>query len=193
LYVDPGVNDLIDFNEIDLNYVAESAFLHLTSFVGDNPLQAQIKLVESLPDVKATLDPGELYARRGWSKMKPLIERCFAVFPNENELKLLTGEGCEEGAKRLIEAGVKIVAVKLGRRGCYVTDGTEEYFIEPFKVRVVDTTGAGDAFCAGFLYGLIKNKSLKDCGVLGNFVASRCIMKMGAREGLPTPEELPKI
>ncbi|MEM2517830.1 MAG: PfkB family carbohydrate kinase, partial [Candidatus Bathyarchaeia archaeon] len=52
------------------------------------------------------------------------------------------------------------------------------------------TTGAGDAFCAGFLYGLSNNKSLKECAKLGNFVASRCITKMGARTGLPRLEEL---
>ena len=56
--------------------------------------------------------------------------------------------------------GVKIVAVKLGGKGCYVTDGEEKLDVEPFKVKVVDTTGAGDAFCAGFLYGLINDKSL---------------------------------
>ena len=193
LYVDPGVNDLIDFNEIDLDYVSESTFLHLTSFVGERPLKTQIELAESLSDMKVTLDPGELYARRGWSMMRPLMERCFAVFPNENELRLLTGADSKEGAKRLIETGVSIVAVKLGRRGCYVTDGVKKYLIEPFKVKVVDTTGAGDAFCAGFLYGLVRNKPLKECGVLGNLVASRCITKIGAREGLPKLRDLPGV
>jgi ribokinase len=80
----------------------------------------------------------------------------------------------------------------LGNKGCYVTDGKESHSIEAFKVKVVDTTGAGDAFCAGFLYGLISDKSLYECGKLGNFVASRCIMKMGARPGLPTIEDLKK-
>jgi ribokinase len=62
--------------------------------------------------------------------------------------------------------------------------------IEAFKVKVVDTTGAGDAFCAGFLYGLLRDKSLYECGRLGNFVASRCTMKMGARTGLPLAKDL---
>ena len=193
LYVDPGVNDLIDSHEIDLGYVSESTFLHLTSFVGEKPLEAQIRLVNRLADVKVTLDPGELYARRGWSGMKSLIEKCFAVFPNENELRLLTCEDHEKGAKRLIDAGVSIVAVKLGKQGCYVTDGTQELLIEPFKARVTDTTGAGDAFCAGFLYGLVEKKPLRECGTLGNFVASRCIVKLGAREGLPRLDELSRI
>jgi ribokinase len=60
-------------------------------------------------------------------------------------------------------------------------------------VKVVDTTGAGDAFCAGFLYGLIKNKSLSECGRLANFVASRCVMEMGARAGLPYVKDLASI
>ena len=111
--------------------------------------------------------------------------------PNSLELTLLTGEidYCK-GADIMIGRGVKIVAVKLGGDGCYVTDGHERYRIEPFKVDTVDTTGAGDAFCAGFLYGLVNGKNLLECGRLGNFVASRCVTKMGARAGLPVAEDL---
>ena len=90
----------------------------------------------------------------------------------------------------MIDRGVKIVAVKLGGDGCYVTDGRERHCLEAFKVKVVDTTGAGDAFCAGFLYGLVKKKSLYECGRLGNFAGSRCVMKMGARTGLPFAKDL---
>jgi ribokinase len=71
-----------------------------------------------------------------------------------------------------------------------VTDGEQSQHVEAFKVDVVDTTGAGDAFCAGFLYGLIRDKSLEQCGRIGNFVASRCIERMGARPGLPTLKDL---
>ncbi|MBS7608029.1 carbohydrate kinase family protein [Candidatus Bathyarchaeota archaeon] len=192
LYVNPGVNDTIRFEEIDLDYVSKTKFLHLTSFVGEESFESQKKLVESLPErVKVSLDPGELYARKGLQKLKPIISRCFVLMPNAKELAIMTGEeDYVAGAKTLLDAGVKIVAVKLGSRGCYVTNGRENHHIEAFKVKVVDTTGAGDAFCAGFLYGLINNKSLKDCGRLGNFVASRCITKMGARAGLPRLEEL---
>lgn len=192
LYVDPGVNDIIDFEEINLDYAVKTNFLHLTSFVGEKSFEAQKKLVENLPEnVKVSLDPGELYARKGIEKLMSMIRRCFVLMPNAKEITLLTGEeDYVAGAERLLEMGVKIVAVKLGSRGCYVTNGEESHHIEAFKVNVVDSTGAGDAFCAGFLYGLLKNKSLKECGRLGNFVASRCIMKMGARTGLPRLEEL---
>ncbi len=192
LYVDPGVNDTIEFEEINLEYLGSAKFLHLTSFVGDKSLKAQKRLVEALSGIKLSLDPGELYARKGLEALKPLIKRTFVAFLNNNEMRLLTGKSYREGSKALLNTGIAVVAVKLGKRGCYVTDGQKAHLVEPYKVKVVDTTGAGDAFCAGFLYGLTKNKELYECGKLGNFVASRCIMEMGAREGLPKFSDLPE-
>ncbi|MEM3596975.1 MAG: carbohydrate kinase family protein [Candidatus Bathyarchaeia archaeon] len=192
LYVDPGVNDTIEFNEINKEYAFNTQFLHLTSFVGEKSFQTQKRLVEILPEnVKVSFDPGELYARKGLVVLKPIIRRTFVLMPNQREIELLTKtKDYRKGAEVLLEKGVKIVAVKLGGNGCYVTDGKEEHHVGRFNVKVVDTTGAGDAFCAGFLYGLINGKSLYECGRLGNFVASRCIMKMGARTGLPRVNDL---
>jgi ribokinase len=191
LYVDPGVNDRIEFNEIKKEYAFQTRFLHLTSFVGEKSFQTQKRMIEALPQtVKLSFDPGELYARKG-STLESIVEKTFVLMPNLNELELLTKTtDYRKGAKVLLKKGVEIVAVKLGSKGCYVTDGKESHNVEPFKVKVVDTTGAGDAFCAGFLYGLISGKNLYECGRIGNFVASRCIMKVGARAGLPTVTDL---
>lgn len=192
LYIDSGVNDTIKVNEVSAEYAAQARFLHLTSFVGDEPFQAQKKLLSALPNsVKVSFDPGALYARKRLARLEPIIKKTHVLMPNAVELELLTGEAdyCK-GADFMVGKSVKIVAVKLGSAGCYVTDGRERHLIEPFKVKVVDTTGAGDAFCAGFLYGLLSAKSLYECGRLGNFVASRCVMKMGARAGLPYAKDL---
>jgi ribokinase len=89
------------------------------------------------------------------------------MMPNALELELLTGEtDYPKGSKMIIDMGVQIVAVKLGNKGCYVTNGQEKRTIQPFKVPVTDTTGAGDAFNAGFLYGLLNGKPLLECGSL---------------------------
>ena len=192
LYIDSGVNDTIEMQEIDTMYALKTKFLHLTSFVGEKSFQTQIELLKRMPDgVKVSFDPGALYARKRLSKLEPILKKTYVMMPNSGELEKLTdiAEYCR-GADFLLQKGVKIVAVKLGSRGCYVTDGRESHLIEAFKVNVVDTTGAGDAFCAGFLYGLIKEKSLSECGRIGNFVASRCVMKMGARSGLPRVDDL---
>ena len=192
LYINSGVNDTIEPREINIGYVSQAKFLHLSSFVGEKSIRAQKKLLANLPsDVKISFDPGSVYARQGFVAIEPIIRSSYVLMPNAVELEQLTGEPdyCK-GADFMIEMGVKIVAVKLGSKGCYVTDGRERLRIEPFPVKVVDTTGAGDAFCAGFLYGLINNKSLYECGRLGNFVASRSVMKMGARAGLPYAKDL---
>ncbi|MFQ6075729.1 MAG: carbohydrate kinase family protein, partial [Candidatus Bathyarchaeia archaeon] len=157
----------------------------LTSFVGEKPLEAQRKLVDSLSRTRVTLDPGEIYAMRGLASLRRMLRKCFALFPNESELKLLTGKGYKRGSECLLNEGVRIVGVKLGSRGCYVTDGEEAHLVEAYDAEVVDTTGAGDAFCAGFLYGLVRDMGLYECGRLGNLIASHCIRRMGAREGLP--------
>jgi len=192
LYIDPGVNDTIESKDISADYALQAGFLHLTSFVGRKSFEAQKKLLQALPGgVKVSLDPGALYARMGMSKLLPIVERAFVLMPNAGELELLTDEAeYRAGAKVLLKKGVSIVAVKLASKGCYVTDGKESHQIEAFKVKVVDTTGAGDAFDAGFLYGLIRGKNLYECGRIGNFVASRCVMKMGARAGLPRLKDL---
>ena len=67
----------------------------------------------------------------------------------------------------------------------------KEVKIRTFKIKPLRITGAGDAWNAGFLYGILENKSLLDCGKLGNYVASKCIAKTGARSGLPRTIDLP--
>ncbi len=192
LYINSGVNDTITLDDVNPNYIARAHLLHLTSFVGEIPFQTQKRILDVIPNsVKISIDPGALYARKGYAALEPILKRVYVLMPNAIELELLTGKvGYCKGADIMVGKGAKIVAVKLGDNGCYITDGHERHLIEPFKVNVVDTTGAGDAFCAGFLYGLANQKSLYECGRLGNFVASRCVMKLGARAGLPFAPEL---
>jgi ribokinase len=193
LYIQSGVNDDIAPEEIKAAYVNQAQFIHLTSFVGDKSFETQKQIVAALPEnVKVSFDPGVLYVRKGFEALEFLIKRSYVLMPNSLELEILTGtKNIEKGAAKLLGCGVKIVVVKLGAEGCYVTDGKETHTIAPLKVPVVDTTGAGDAFCAGFLYGLLNQKSLKVCGELGNFVGSQSVTKMGARAGLPYEKDLP--
>ena len=191
LCVDPGANDELSFEEVDVSYVGGADFIHVTSFVGNGPFEAQKRLLCCLSNARVSFDPGELYARRGLNALRPMLRRSHVVFPNEMELKLLTGKNIETGAEALIGEGVSIVAVKLGGEGCYVTDGKQCLQVPALRVKVVDTTGAGDAFCAGFLHGLLEGKSLRVCGEIANFVAACKIRRPGARDGLPLLSELP--
>ncbi len=187
IVVDPGVNDTIAFDEIDLDYVSKFRLLHLTSFVcklGRDSFESQKRLVKEFEGI-VSFDPGSIYAERGLKEIESIVRRTTVFMPNEGEIKALTGLDYREGAELVLGMGVEVVVVKLGERGCYVTDGRREIELPALKVNVVDTTGAGDAFNAGFLYGYLKGKDLEECGRLGNYVASMCVQRVGAREGLP--------
>jgi ribokinase len=193
LYVDPGVNDLIEYNELQMEYINSSTILHLTSFVGSS-YKAQEKVLKEIEeDIIVSLDPGRIYAERGLSFLKNILNRTDIILINEEELKHLTGnkyKTYKEGAEFLLKYGIDNVVIKRGDKGSYMTDGNESYDKLPFEVKCVDTTGAGDAFNAGFLYGFFKNKDMDESGELGNFTASCCIQEQGAVKGLPDISKL---
>ena len=124
-------------------------------------------------------------------------------------MQQLTGQDIKAGAKSCLEHGCEIVVVTLGAGRklelsegtdhriadavCYIRDVNNEYVVEPSSQNAVfpiDTTGAGDAFATGFLYGLLQEKGIKDCGRLGDIAARLSTAKMGARQGLPALDEL---
>ncbi|HID08561.1 MAG TPA: carbohydrate kinase, partial [Armatimonadetes bacterium] len=88
-----------------------------------------------------------------------------------------------------LEYGVRVAGVKLGERGCFLTDGKESHYIPAFKVDPVDATGAGDAFMAGFLVGVLKGWDLATIGRFANAVGALCVTAMGATGGYRTFEE----
>ncbi len=187
IILDPGVNDMIRFEEIDLDYVSKFKVLHLTSFVcklSDDSLKSQTRLSSEFDGI-VTFDPGSVYAGMGMKAISGILKNTDVFMPNRIEIETLTGKDYREGAEEVIGMGVEVVVVKLGEEGCYITDGRREIKVPAYKVEPVDTTGAGDAFNAGFIYGMLKGRDLEECGRMGNYVASMCIKSLGARTGLP--------
>lgn len=102
------------------------------------------------------------------------------VFANEAEAKALTGLEPEE-ALHQIASMCKIAVVKVGAKGAYIQQGSEIVTIEPVKAQVIDTTGAGDMWAAGFLAGYAQGENLKKCGTMGAILAANVIEVMGAK------------
>lgn len=192
LYIAPGANNLLSQKDMDSRYLLQADYVHLSSFVSDEQLEVQKEIVKLLDKDKNKLSfaPGSLYVKKGFEALSPIIKKTHVLFLNEVEAKTLTGKDYEEASRSLIESGCNIVAVTLKGEGCFVTDGSESMQVPAQKTEVIDTTGAGDAFCAGFLYGLAQGGNLKDSGTMGNIVAARCISKIGARRGLPQKKEV---
>jgi ribokinase len=202
LYVQPGANSLLELDELDFSYINQAEMLHLSSFADDSQFRVSLGLIVRLKDsVRLSFSPGDIYAVKGIDSLAPFLSRTQLLFVSQKELKLMTGEDMEGGVKRCLKAGCRTVVVTLGRGKkigsttavSYIRDADNEYIVEPSShnpTAEVDTTGAGDAFATGFIFGLIKGKGLAECGRLGDFVAKLCISRTGARHGLPTLEEL---
>jgi ribokinase len=187
ILVDPGVNDTISMADIDLELANSAKLIHITSFAcrdAETSFETQKELAAST-SAEISLDPGTLYAERGMEALMIFIQKARVVLPSDHELTLMTGcRDIREGADMLIDTGAKWVVVKRGDKGCYVTDGSTGIELPPQKVDVEDTTGAGDAFNAGFIYSMLQGKDIETCGKIGNITASISLTKRGARNGL---------
>jgi ribokinase len=212
LYVLPGANSLLTIDDLNLNYINQAGILHISSFADDAQFKVLLELMDKLnPSVKISFSPGTLYATKGLNALAPILNKTYILFISQSEIKQLTGKDITAGTKTCLKQGCQIAAVTLGEgikinnvtATGYIREANNEHIIESRMSpevqevmdrltgrTIVDTTGAGDAFATGFLYGLINRKPLDECGRFGDIVARFSIQKIGAREGLPTLAEL---
>jgi ribokinase len=182
----PGCNDTLSLSEDDLNYIRSSRILHITSFCSEKMLDLQIWLLEQdLGEIIITFDPGEIYSRLGLKRLRKIFSSTYALFATEDELKLITDEKTEKAADMIIQCGTKIVICKRSQRGSYIISHEDNIHIPAEKVeKVVDKTGAGDVYAAGFIAGLLLSLPLHICGKLGSKTAAISISGYG-REKYP--------
>lgn len=102
------------------------------------------------------------------------------VFANEEEAKAFTGKEPKQALNELAEI-TDMAVVKVGKEGSMVQKGTKVWKIDPIIANPVDTTGAGDAYAAGFLYGLTQDYDPEQCGNIGSVMAGKVIEGMGAK------------
>lgn len=113
------------------------------------------------------------------------------VFANEEEAKAFTGKEPNEALIQISDH-CNIAVVKIGKDGSYVKSGGNQHFIAPFKANCIDTTGAGDLYAAGFLYGMACGLSLDKCGKIGSLVSSNVVEVLGAKMDASTWEMINK-
>ena len=113
--------------------------------------------------------------------LKKLIsEKVDIVFANEEEALSFTGKQPEE-ALGVIASMCEIAVVKIGKEGSYIQKGNEKVKVGTIKATAVDTTGAGDNYAAGFLFGLTKDFSLKKSGEIAALISGKVVEVMGAK------------
>lgn len=125
-----------------------------------------------------------------------LLAMTAVLTPNETEARILTGvevvdpESAAQAAAILLEGGVKAVIVTMGAGGLLLADEDRMEHMPACKVKVVDTTAAGDAFVGSLAVGYGQGHSLRDSAMFANRAAALSVMKMGAQPSMPTLQEV---
>ena len=175
----PAANDELSVVDVPKR-LPRTRFAYFSSFVGDGPLEAQLALLRRLPaESEVAFDPGEIYARKGVKRFLPLLQRCAYLFATEKELEMLCGLSLPESLDFILNAGVGLVVCKMGGRGARLVGRRVDMYVPPLPVEVVDVTGAGDLFAAGFLAGMMEGVGLAGAGRLAAWAASRGIAGLG--------------
>jgi sugar/nucleoside kinase (ribokinase family) len=122
-----------------------------------------------------------------WMKaLAPCLPHLDYFLPSEREVRHLMGRmSLRSAAEKFLRLGARCVVIKLGEKGAYLRHSAGWETTHPArKVRAVDTTGAGDCFCAGFIKGMTERRSLPDCLSLGCAAGSLAVQVLGATEGI---------
>ena len=131
---------------------------------------------------------------------REVLSKIFIATPNEVELELMSGVKIA-GDRDLIRAGRRVIekfgienlVVTLGGRGAMIITEKEERLIPAFKVKPIDTTGAGDAFNGALAVALSMGRSLEEAVIYANAAGALSTLKIGAQEALPTSEEVERF
>ena len=102
------------------------------------------------------------------------------VFANEEEARAFTGKEPEQALIHIADH-CDIAVVKIGKEGSFIKSGSESVLVKPRLANCIDTTGAGDLYAAGFLYGLANGYSLDICGKIGSLVSGNVVEVLGAK------------
>ncbi len=163
--------------------IEKSKVLHLEGYQVEGPTRETVMHAIELAKKHNTLvsidlaDPGLI--RRNKEFLKDLVmNHADIVFVNEKEAEEFTGLKEEEAARELGKH-CKIAVVKIGKEGSYVFNENTLTKIPSYLVKAVDTTGAGDSYAAGFLYGYCNNWSIENSGKLGSLLASKVVEQKG--------------
>ncbi|MCX5359269.1 carbohydrate kinase family protein [Streptomyces sp. NBC_00124] len=180
-----GANITYGLDDVPWDAVAEATHLHLggPELIGAD-VAARILAHAKEHDVVTSVDllaPGELGT---FDQIEPLLPYVDYLLPNDDQVLGFSGEDdLVTGAKKLVAAGAGLVAVTRGGEGALLVtaEGTES--VPAFEIDVVDTTGCGDAFSAGFLRGISLDRTPREAAILGSAAAALVAQGLGSDHG----------
>ena len=175
-------------DDIDENVIAASKIIYLEGYLFDPP-EAKAAFIKACKlakkanrKVALSLSDPFCVDRHRQAFVDLVINHVDILFSNEEEIKTLFQVETIDAAVHKIKGSCEVVALTRGAQGSVIVDGNQTVVLPAEELdSVVDTTGAGDAYAAGFLYGLTQGRSVETCGRMGGVLAADIISNYGAR------------
>ncbi|HCW73763.1 MAG TPA: sugar kinase [Clostridiaceae bacterium] len=191
----------LSISDLDMDYICSAKILHVTGIslaLSEEVREAVFYAVKEAKKrgVIISFDPNirlKLWSKEDARKhILALAELSDIIFPGKDEAELLLGtDEPLEVCQRFLDMGIRIVALKLGKTGCYVKSKDEEGLVSGYTVEhPVDTVGAGDGYAAGFLSGYLEELSLIECAKRANAVGAMATLVKGDMEGFPYKDQV---
>ncbi len=179
--------------EYSLPQFSLTKWIYYTS-VGKNHIKLNNQIVSFTKKngTKLGYNPGTHQINRGLETMKSLLKLTEVLFVNKQEAESLVGKhaGVKPLLSTLYKYGPKAVVITDGSRGSYACDGKEFWAMGVFPIKVVEMTGAGDAFSTGFMASLVSGNSIQDALRWGTANSASVITKVGPQAGLLKKSEM---
>lgn len=173
----------VNAQDLDESLFAGYQFFHLEGYLVLNTelVETALKLAKAR-NMIVSLDLASFNVVEAHLEFLRNITRKYVdiIFANEEEAKAFTGKEPEE-ALHEIASMCNIAVVKIGKNGSLIKQGNDEYRVGAIPSNVIDTTGAGDLYAAGFLYGMVKGFGIDRCAHIGALLAGKVIEVIGAK------------
>ncbi len=206
IYAYSGAANYLSKEDIVSEEILRSKVIYLSSLKNIEPFIEAAEIARE-NDIHVILNPGMLIIDQGLDNVIQLFKKIEILILSQREYKTLLNihkqdlseEDILNNVNILQKLGIKVIIVTMGSKGAFLINEKDSAIIPAEKVKnIIDTTGAGDAFSAGFIYRFVhhsgyKFKELKLNIEFGNLIAGRCIQKLGARNGIPSSNEILKF
>jgi sugar/nucleoside kinase (ribokinase family) len=190
----PGVSQEFSFSDIDLSLLDDCECVqiggtyHLPRFDGEET--AKLLHFAHTKGVITSLDICKSFAGT-WNIIDPCFPQLDYFIPSIEQAACIAGTADpRQMARYFLNRGARHVAIKLGEKGCYYRDRKTAFFCTPFAVPVAETTGAGDAFVAGFLTALGKGYDIEYSIFMASAASAFAIQSIGSTTGMKDFETL---
>lgn len=186
-----GCNDDLGINEVNINKL-KTKWFYFSSMLGKSlKLQKKVAEYANVKDIKIAYNPSSYLIKRHKEDVKYIIKRSTIVIMNDSEAEMLTKKKDKNNMlKKIIDLGAKIAIITCGKKEVIAKDSENIFTIKPHKVKIKETTGAGDAFASSFLAGWIRYNDIMMAMQYGIANAESVIKHFGAKNRLLRSDEI---